>query len=69
MRSNVTRGKGPLGRIYDRLRKRTYRNEFWSLGSAHYWYVRGVRDALKAVEAEVFSPRERPVPSGEGRIR
>jgi len=47
----VTTGHGPLGRIYDRLRKRSWRRiEQWYDHSLHTEYVRGVKDALNAVK-------------------
>lgn len=45
-------GRGPLGRIYERLRKRSYRKlGIWKPAS-HAYYVRGVKDALDAVREE-----------------
>jgi len=54
----ITKGQGPLGTIYERLRKRSLRklgDVDSSLASvlghtAHQYYTRGVRDALQAVE-------------------
>ena len=56
----ITQGFGTLGQIYDRLRKRSLRRlnrdsskNAWAglLGmAAHASYVRGVREALQAVE-------------------
>ena len=46
----ITKGKGDLGKIYEKLRKRSYR---WGGGSGsirHANYVRGVRDALQEVK-------------------
>lgn len=39
-----------LGRIYERLRKRSYRSQG---NDAHRFYVEGVRDALNAVKGGV----------------
>ncbi len=55
----ITRGDGTLGTIYDRLRKRSQRklgpvpddSKAALLGQvAHSHYVRGVKEALQAVE-------------------
>lgn len=56
----ITKGQGTLGTIYDRLRKRSQRrtnsqdiDDSYSalLGQiAHNHYLKGVRDALQAVE-------------------
>lgn len=43
----ITKGEGELGRIYERLRKRSYRKPWGN--ARHEAYVAGVRDALKAV--------------------
>jgi len=50
----VTRGEGDLGRIYERLRKRSYRHKgrFYYGRNEHAFYVAGVRDALNAVATE-----------------
>lgn len=46
-------GKGALGRIYERLRKRSYRKYMFSLRrTVHTAYVRGVKDALDEVRKE-----------------
>lgn len=61
MRSFTNDSKHPLNRIYERLRKRSYRttshsymvNRGGNLRHAmHASYLRGVCDALKAVEEE-----------------
>lgn len=49
----VTAGKArnTLSRIYDRLRKRSFRNLAVDRTSdEHEWYVKGVRDGLNAAE-------------------
>lgn len=52
----ITEGEGTLGRIYERLRKRSYRawgGSWLGPGShRHEAYVQGVRDALRAVAEE-----------------
>jgi len=58
--TEITKGRGTLGRIYDRLRKRSQRKLYSRsiddslsalLGQiAHDHYVAGVKDALQAVE-------------------
>lgn len=63
----VTRGRGYLGRIYERLRKRSLRRRnqhvrfLWDhdatessswFQTEHEAYVQGVRDALKTVERD-----------------
>ena len=57
-----TRGKGPYGKVYEKLRKRSLRlrnkvlKRSFSMGDAWYYrtrhnaYVEGVRDALAEVE-------------------
>lgn len=62
--TSVTYGSGPLGRIYERLRKRSYRHYRRVLSGfdpdsmltayGHVRYLDGVRDALRAVEEEVM---------------
>lgn len=53
----ITKGDGALGKIYERLRKRSYRRwTWWSHYDRHEAYVAGVRDALKAVEQDIFTP-------------
>lgn len=51
----ITKGEGALGRIYERLRKRSYRLHSWpGIGLGwHSYYVRGVKDALKAVDRDL----------------
>ena len=57
----ISYGQGPLGRIYERLRKRSWRENgpmaagqwhavTFSSGDKHSYYVRGVRDGLAAAE-------------------
>ena len=55
----ITKGEGELGRIYERLRKRSYRkisNPKMRRDDESWWpfehtdYVIGVRDALKEVD-------------------
>ena len=54
---SITRGEGDLGRIYERLRKRSYRRTRGGIAYRYYRYlkhsvyVKGVRDALQEVEA------------------
>ena len=45
----VSYGKGDLGRIYEKLRKRSYRR-YW-VYPTHEAYVRGVREALEEVDS------------------
>lgn len=43
----ISRGEGRLGRIYERLRKRSWREKAWAgRQREHESYVRGVLDAL-----------------------
>jgi hypothetical protein len=68
----ITRGEGALGTIYERLRKRSYRkmchsienrtdawDDYWWYVDDHESYVKGVKDALQAVEAGYWhTPRK-----------
>lgn len=55
--SKITSGEGPLGKVYERLRKRSYRlyRKYPVEISyvCHQSYVAGVRDALKEVNSEI----------------
>ena len=65
MRDLFTKGKGPYGKVYEKLRKRSLRTRnmmlrlnLTDLGKAtfrmkHHAYVQGVRDALREVERGV----------------
>ena len=68
MRDLFTRGKGPYGKVYEKLRKQSYRiRSRWAADNPdldggtysdlvkwnHIGYVEGVRDALREVERGV----------------
>lgn len=46
-----SKNKGLYNRVYERLRKQSYRkSRRWSTQANHIAYVRGVRDALAAMQ-------------------